>query len=236
MKYDDILIQNDSSLIISGSAMTADRDRHLESICISPRAFQKGSREFLSGSTPLLVDHGFENKYGSNVIGKVISLDYEPKDYNIDSPDRLDMKLKALAVVTDLMVIQDVLSGLYDAFSLRWLINSWLVNGKTNQRIDTDIEIVELSITGDPANLNTTFEVVTDDKLIEQYQREEMFGQKVSIKSMYRSAAGEYFADLEFDTLESMKSMNKVKMPSLHIPQFQVKRRNGIDISNMRIK
>lgn len=225
-------------LVITGQASTNKRDKHNESITISPNAFKNALGPFLKKGGKMLAEHGFEPKYGKRIVGKVLNMEYWPKEYSIDSPNMLKMSLNAVALLTDKDIIQDVLSGQKDSFSLNWITKSWLVNQKTKQRIDTDIQINELTITRNPANTEAKFTIVKDDDLIKQYklgEKVEIYDTIASIKSLYVDEKGKYYVDLDFDDeIVNIKSANKVPVSFLNkktvsIPKFKTNIKKKMD-------
>ena len=75
---------NQDGVVIYGTATANNRDKHGESITISPNAFEQAITEYLKVGGKMLVDHGFGKKYGPKIIGKVLNAEYSPKDYSID--------------------------------------------------------------------------------------------------------------------------------------------------------
>jgi hypothetical protein len=125
------------------------------------------------------------------------------------------MKIGVVALITDPEAVKDVLSGKLDAFSLRWTTTDYLINKKTNQRIDTHIKIEELTITDNPANPEATFSVVTDQDIAKQYklgEKVEVFDTIANVKSLYTDGL-EYYADLEFEgEIVNLKTANKINV------------------------
>ncbi len=203
-----------NSLIISGKATTNHLDRHGESITISPNAFYQAKKAFLDKGGKMLAEHGMDRKYGSRTVGRVINMEYSPKEYSIDSPKPLDMSIDVVAELTDPNIIEDVLSNKKGAFSLAWKTKNWLVNQKTKQRIDTEVEFNELTVTSDPANRKATFHVVTDEALAKQYKlgkTVKVYDTLANVKCVFTDELGHYFVDVEFvDEIVNVKTASKI--------------------------
>jgi len=139
----------------------------------------------------------------------VISWEYTPKDYTIDSEKPLKMAIKIIGIITDPQAVADELAGKFGSLSLGWTTTSWLINPKTNQRIDTGVIINELSLVSNPANLEATYTKVTDADLVRQYQigkQVDLYGQKATTTHLYQNQKGLYYAQAEFETIQNLKT------------------------------
>jgi len=226
-------ITNQKSLIISGTATTNSWDRgslnnpNPESLTVTPNAMKKAWEPYQQKGAIMLDEHG-QSELKDKSVGKWLSYIYEPEDYQLDSPEILEMKIKVICEIQNEKTIQQILSGEKDSFSMAWTTKNWLVNQKTGQRIDTEIEINELTVTGNPANKDATFTVVTDEKLLEQYNLQnqvKVYNQKSNIKEIYKNDKGQYFADVEISNLKSvakvpLKDIQEVK--GVVIPNYKM--------------
>jgi len=201
-------------LVIRGTATTNHLDKHGESITISPNAFKQSYKKFIDKGGKIMAEHGFERKYGNRQLGNVLNMEYAPEDYSIDSPKPLEMKIDVVANITDQELIQDILANKKTSFSLNWKTLNWLTNQKTKQRIDTEVEINELTVTGDPANPKAKFTVVTDEELAKQYklgERVKVFDTIGNVKTVYVDNDNHYYVDVEFeDEIVNMKTASKI--------------------------
>jgi len=200
-----------NSLIIAGTATTNSWDKgslyskKSESLTITPNAIKQAWKEKSQGF-PVLVDHGKGKEFGANQVGKWLSYVYEPSDYSLDSPNILKMKVKVICEITDSKAIQMIKENKLNCFSLSWKTLNWLVNEKTGQRIDTEIEITELTLTANPANPEATFTVVTDDSLLEQFNfnnETRLKGKKVKVDAVLENAKM-FYAGVIIDNQKSL--------------------------------
>jgi hypothetical protein len=158
------------SLVISGIATTNRKDLDYESITISPNAIKNALPAFEKIGSPVKVQHERDPEYGDRAVGKVVALDYTPKEYSLDSPKPLKMKITVVCIITDKQAIQDILNGRFDCFSLAWFTKSFLpVNGDRKYRIDTEIVLAELTLTGTPANPDCKFTIVDDESIADTF-------------------------------------------------------------------
>lgn len=231
-------ITKQDTLIVSGTASTNSWDKgsmsnsESESLTVTPKAMAKAWPEYQKKGGKMFVDHGVTKEFGQNSVGKWLSYLYEPEDYQLDSPEILKMAIKVICEITDPIIIKNILENKMNSFSMAWTTKNWLRNEKTGQRIDTEIEINELTVTSTPANPDATFTVVTDKDLLEQFNLNnniEVFGNKAQVKEVLKNEKGNYFVDVEFKELVNIKSVNKVSiqdvdiLPKIKIDNYKVK-------------
>lgn len=236
------IITKQDTLIISGTATTNNWDRgsmsskERESLTVTPMAMRKAWVNYQKAGAKMLVDHGTTKNFGKKSIGKWLSYLYEPEDYQLDSPEILKMAIKVICEITDTDTIQNILDSKIDSFSMAWTTKNWLKNEKTGQRIDTEIVINELTVTGTPANKDATFRVVTDDKLLEQFNLTnniEVFGSKAKVKEVLKNEKGNYFVDVE---ISNIKSINRISVQEVNVIPKIIIEDYKVSIRSERIK
>jgi len=207
-------LESENSLIISGIATTNSWDRgslsnkNSESLTITPNAIKQAWGEGI----PVMVDHGKGKEFGTQQIGRWISYLYEPSDYSLDSPELLKMEIKVVCEITNQKAIELINNNKLNNFSLSWKTLNWLLNQKTGQRIDTEIELAELTLTATPANPDAKFTVVTDESLLEQFNLENetrLNGKKVQVKTILENAKM-YYAEVIIENQKSMVPISEL--------------------------
>lgn len=227
-----------STLVIVGTATSNRFDRDNESITISPNAWKQAFYEYVDGDGKVYDDKrnalglkiiGEHQKWsgGDRQLGLTLLAIYTPDNYEIDSPDILDMKIKIVAEISDPEAIELINKGIWGALSLNWGTYTYLINPKTNQRIDTSVILHELSLVRMPANPDAQLKVVTDNDLLQQYQKVKAFGELATVKNMYYGEDDNIYVDLEYDnTIVNHKSASGILLsdvkPLISIPDYAV--------------
>lgn len=243
---ENLQFEKNGSIIISGIATTNSKDREggglrrtvngylfpSNKITITPNALKNALPDFYKNKAPLMVDHGMGEQYRDRVVGEVMSLDYEPKEYDVDSPMPPKMKITFVARVDDEELIEEVLTGKKGFVSLRWKTQNFYIHPKTEMRVDTEVTLTELSVTANPKNKEAKFNVVRDEDLERTFfkrgEEVEIQNAKAFVKEIYEDN-GNFLYDLEFDdgwnfkSLEYISEKRLVELSGKKVNQFQLR-------------
>jgi hypothetical protein len=237
------------SIIISGIATSNRLDAHGESITISPNAYKtaiteynkKDGKVYDNNHNPVGLVIAYEHepidhekqifttnniKNSKKIRGMTLETEYYPKDYTIDSPQVLKMAIKFVAEIWDQELIKDIIERRVSKASLNWKTLNWLINSKTKQRIDTEVQLNELSLVRVPANPDAVFSVVTDESLAKQYklgERVKVFDTIGNVKTVYVDSDNHYYVDIEFeDEIINIKTASKIPFELLDIYKVNI--------------
>lgn len=208
---DSKILTKDGTLIIKGIASSNMFDRQGEKLTITPNALSSAITTFMYSGSPVLMEHGRSEEYGSRQIGKVIDMDYNPKDYNIDNLTPPKMKILAVCEITDLQAIKDILNGEKTCFSLKWqpLKESTYFNkSDPNQEIHFGVILKELTVCAIPVNPEAKFEIVTDPIQIKELgfepnQSITAFGQEAKVKAFFIKE-NQKFLEVDFEKVKGV--------------------------------
>ena len=227
-------------LYIEGEMFNSKKDSHGEIDIITPNAFENALPEFLS--IPLIVEHGQVRKYNNTKIQyENLRYEYLPKNYNLDTPKLLPMSIKVSMVVKDKNVIEDIKNGNLSGFSLNWLIIEGRKDLRTGAEFYTEIKPIELTLTKNPSKKNCYFQIISNDKMVEEYLAKTWQYEKsnVKIKSVYKNEFDNLFCDVEHLNskqksfkipVENIKSKPK---PVLFFKMKSAKNPNNLSIDNL---
>ena len=188
----------DGGLYIEGEMFNSKKDLDGEMDIITPNAFEMALPEFLS--IPLIVEHGQTRKYSKNKIQyENIRYEYLPKDYKMDTPKLLPMSIKVSMIIKDKNVIEDIENGNLSGFSLNWQIIEGRKDLKTGAELYTEIKPTELTLTKNPAKKDCNFQIISNDKMVQEYLAKTWQYEKsnVKIKSVYKNEFNNLFCDVE---------------------------------------
>lgn len=124
----------------------------------------------------------FGNYFGNRSIGKVLKMepDYSQNTHLLDSPleQILSQKTRcppyditATCEITDPEVIDLINNKVASYFSLKWLYLVRTKNSYTGEIFDSDIAIVELTVTPTPANREAVFSPIQNHAIAYKYQK-----------------------------------------------------------------
>lgn len=207
-----MIINNQNELIVEGIITTSTKDRQGESNVISPNAFKNALKtldkqgKFL----PLLYKHGFD-KIGKKVGGYVKVFFYSPENFDIDSPEILNMKIKGIVVINDQYFAEQYKAG-HNCLSLRWR-NKNIAKTSKGQIIATEIELIEVSLTENPVNTDCTTRIIDQDAIANKFLKNSVYlnGEEVKVKSL----DGEYCMVEFVSPHDNIKSFNQVWLGNL---------------------
>lgn len=204
----------DGKLYLTGFMSTSSKDLDGERNIITPNALKLANSKLIG--LPIKIEHGFTQKYKLKTVGELLKLEFSPENYQIDSPEVLEMEIKVFVVITDKWAIEDVLNGNLSGFSLRWTMINYLINPKTRQELSTQIEPVELTLTKNPANQDCYFKIISTPEMVKSYLDKvwQYQGQVVKVKSVYKNQFDNLFCDLEFQK-EKVKSATKIPVENI---------------------
>lgn len=184
-------------LYAEGIGSSNSLDKQGEKILITPNALKRALPDFFVKGSPVLVEHGFTDYYGRKKVGKVIEFDYEPKDYDIDTPMLKPMKIKVKVLIDDPDAIRDIMEGRLREFSLGWENKVVLYsNVDPTYEESRDIIINELSLCYKGANPDAKIEMVSDHKkefIYKNGQLIEVFGSPAKVKSCVTKDDDNYY-------------------------------------------
>ena len=114
------------TLIIEGYATTNNTDRENESLTITPNAFEDMKKQVEKQDRHIAVMHYNTNKYKERLVGAIIDMEYEPKDFSIDTIKPEKMKIKVICEIFDNDAIVEILEDKLTEFSISLKIASHL--------------------------------------------------------------------------------------------------------------
>lgn len=161
-------MENNLFIVIKGIATSNVLDYQGEKITITPKALDSAFPEFLKSGARIKVEHGFSDKYQDRVVGRVIKMEYTPKDFDLDNPQIPKMQILTTAIIEDEEAIRDVLVGNLDAFSIGGGSETEPLRDSTGNIVFTTFKFNELTLTKNPANPEATFEIVDDEQETEE--------------------------------------------------------------------
>ena len=180
------------TLIIEGYATTNNTDRENESLTITPNAFEDMKKQVEKQDRHIAVMHYDTTKYKEKLVGAIIDMEYEPKDFSIDTIKPEKMKIKVICEIFDNDAIVEILEDKLTEFSISLKIASHLdsegrtiyhtmIIPNTQYEIITGCVFQELSLCykGTAMNPECQFNIVIDEEILKQYNLEFEKGQKV---------------------------------------------------------
>lgn len=145
--------------LISGTFTTNALDSDGERIVVTPEAWEKSIPAFLQSSGAVMVDHG-QGEYGTAIVGRVRSIEYEPQNYTVNLDSSVinePLSAKCIIEITDKRLQKEIEDKKYSGFSWSMKPHTMTVKRGTSELICHEMQIMEITVTGIPANQHTQF-------------------------------------------------------------------------------